>query len=256
MAAPCPHRRSRAAPHLLPDLRAHARPGLRGARPTPITTLVLDGRIATETRLPSERELAGGAAASAGPRSPPPTTRCAATASSPAGPASGSFVTVPAGSEPRPSLARWTHAGQRAPADVIDLSCAALPAPPDAAAGRRARAAARPRRVLPRRRLRAGRAAGAARGVADPVHRARRADPARADPGHQRRAARPRPAAAPAGRPGRPGAHRAADLPRRARRDPGQRRAHRPGADGRRTAAGRSASCRPRCARRSRGWPT
>jgi DNA-binding transcriptional MocR family regulator len=43
---------------------------------------------------------------------------------------SGSYVTVPPGSRPRPSLTRWAT-GNLDAADVIDLSCAALPAPPD-----------------------------------------------------------------------------------------------------------------------------
>src|SRR5690348_3892333 len=42
---------------------------------------------------------------------------------------SGSYVTVPAGSRPRPSLARWNVSGLP-DTETIDLSCAALPAPP------------------------------------------------------------------------------------------------------------------------------
>ncbi|HEV7193549.1 MAG TPA: PLP-dependent aminotransferase family protein [Jatrophihabitantaceae bacterium] len=109
---------------LLPDLRTQPGP-VYAALADGITALVLDGRIATETRLPSERELAAALRIS----------RATVTAAydglrgdgflaSRTG--SGSFVTVPSGSRARPSLSRW----HTAPAgDVIDLSCAALPAP-------------------------------------------------------------------------------------------------------------------------------
>ncbi|MCU1656240.1 MAG: GntR family transcriptional regulator [Pseudonocardiales bacterium] len=112
---------------LLPDLRTLPGP-VYSALGDAVTALVLDGRIATETRLPSERELAVALQVS----------RATVTAAYDAlrgdgflasRTGSGSFVTVPAGSVPRPSLSRWTMAGA-GPADVIDLSCAALPAPP------------------------------------------------------------------------------------------------------------------------------
>ncbi len=45
-------------PPCLPDVQALARPGLRSRCADAITALVLDGRIATETRLPTERDLA------------------------------------------------------------------------------------------------------------------------------------------------------------------------------------------------------
>jgi DNA-binding transcriptional MocR family regulator len=117
----------RALAALLPDL--HTLPGpVYAALSSAITALVLDGRIATETRLPSERELALALRIS----------RATVTAAYDALRAddyltsrtgSGSFVSVPAGSRVRTSLARWSTADTDAP-DVIDLSCAALPAPP------------------------------------------------------------------------------------------------------------------------------
>jgi DNA-binding transcriptional MocR family regulator len=103
----------RALVALLPDLRTQRGPVYAALRDA-ITALVLDGRIATETRLPSERELAGALT----------TSRATVTAAYDALRASGflasrtgsgSYVTVPAGP---------------ASADLIDLSCAALAAPP------------------------------------------------------------------------------------------------------------------------------
>ncbi len=121
----------RALADLLPDL--HAMPGpVYDALTRAISMLVLDGRITTETRLPSERELAAAlrlsratvTAAYDGLRS----TGFLASRTG-----AGSFVTVPASSEPRATLARWSTATTPVgtAADVIDLSCAALPAPPD-----------------------------------------------------------------------------------------------------------------------------
>ena len=179
-----------------------------------------------------------------------------ATASWPAAPARA--ATSPC-RRPPGRARRWPAGRPRGDrcSDVIDLSCAALPAPPDllpeAVAGGR-----RPARALPaRRRLRAGRAARCCATRWPPASPPRGvADPSRADPDHQRRAARARPAAAAAHRPGRPRAHRAAHLPGRARRDPGQRRPGGAGADGPgRRLAGRR-SCRPRCARPRPGSPT
>lgn len=118
----------RALAELLPDLRTMPGP-VYSALAHAVTSLVLDGRVATETRLPSERELAAALQVS----------RATVTAAYDAlrddgflasRTGSGSYVTVPAGSRPRPSLSRWTTRGSEA-GDVIDLSCAALPAPPD-----------------------------------------------------------------------------------------------------------------------------
>jgi DNA-binding transcriptional MocR family regulator len=130
----------RALADLLPDLRTMPGP-VYAALAHGITSLVLDGRVATETRLPSERELAVALHVSrATVTAAYDALRTDGFLASRTG--SGSFVTVPAGSQPRPSLARWTTRNSEA-ADVIDLSCAALPAPPDllpaavtAAAGR------------------------------------------------------------------------------------------------------------------------
>jgi DNA-binding transcriptional MocR family regulator len=112
---------------LLPDLRTLPGP-VYAALGDAITALVLDGRIATQTRLPSERDLASALGLSRA------TVTAAYDALRQSGfltsrTGSGSFVTVPTGSLPRPSIARWSRAG-RDGVDVIDLSCAALPAPP------------------------------------------------------------------------------------------------------------------------------
>jgi DNA-binding transcriptional MocR family regulator len=116
----------RALAALLPDLRSQRGPVYAALRDA-VTALVLDGRIATETRLPSERELAAALQISRA------TVTAAYDALRESGylasrTGSGSFVTVPAGSRPGPSLARWRAGG--AVDDVIDLSCAALAAPP------------------------------------------------------------------------------------------------------------------------------
>jgi DNA-binding transcriptional MocR family regulator len=113
---------------LLPDLRAMPGP-VYSALAHAVTTLVLDGRIATETRLPSERELAAALHVSrATVTAAYDTLRAGGFLASRTG--SGSFVSVPSGSTPRPSLSRWST---RSPdgADLIDLSCATLPAPPN-----------------------------------------------------------------------------------------------------------------------------
>ncbi|MDT4947650.1 MAG: hypothetical protein QOJ37_245 [Pseudonocardiales bacterium] len=118
----------RALADLLPDLRAMPGP-VYSALSHAVSTLVLDGRIATETRLPSERELAVALRLSrATVTAAYDSLRADGFLASRTG--SGSFVTVPAGSRPRPSLSRWSTSNSEAP-DVIDLSCAALPAPPD-----------------------------------------------------------------------------------------------------------------------------
>jgi DNA-binding transcriptional MocR family regulator len=118
----------RALADLLPSLRTMPGP-VYSALAHAITSLVLDGRVATETRLPSERELAVSLHVSrATVTAAYDELRTDGFLASRTG--SGSFVTVPAGSRPRPALARWTTRNSEAP-DVIDLSCAALPAPPD-----------------------------------------------------------------------------------------------------------------------------
>ncbi|MFN2517942.1 MAG: PLP-dependent aminotransferase family protein [Jatrophihabitantaceae bacterium] len=117
----------RALAALLPDLRTLPGP-VYSALADGITALVLDGRIATQARLPSERELAVALQIS----------RATVTAAYDALRAeyflisrtgSGSFVSVPAASRVRPSLARWSTVGSDSP-DVIDLSRATLAAPP------------------------------------------------------------------------------------------------------------------------------
>lgn len=117
----------RALAALLPDLRTQPGP-VYAALADSITALVLDGRIATETRLPSERELAAALKISrATVTSAYDGLRADGFLASRTG--SGSFVTVPVGSRVRPSLSRW-GTSSITPEDVIDLSCAALPAPP------------------------------------------------------------------------------------------------------------------------------
>jgi DNA-binding transcriptional MocR family regulator len=118
----------RALADLLPDLRRMPGP-VYSALAHAITSLVLDGRVATETRLPSERELAAALQVSrATVTAAYDALRADGFLASRTG--SGSYVTVPAGSRPRPSLVRWTTRMSET-GDVIDLSCAALPAPPD-----------------------------------------------------------------------------------------------------------------------------
>ena len=128
----------RSLAELLPDLRSMPGP-VYAALATGITSLVVDGRVATETRLPSERELAAALAVS----------RATVTAAYDALRAdgyldsrtgSGSYVTVPPELRPRSRLARWSAADE--PADVLDLSCATLAAPPDLLPGVVAEAAA------------------------------------------------------------------------------------------------------------------
>lgn len=116
----------RALAQLLPDLRYAPGP-VYSALADGITALVLDGRIAPETRLPSERELAKHLALS---RATITTAYDALRGSgflvSRTG--AGSFVTVPPTAR-RVSPSRWS-AAPVTPVDEIDLSCAALPAPP------------------------------------------------------------------------------------------------------------------------------
>jgi DNA-binding FadR family transcriptional regulator len=116
----------RALAALLPDVRAQRGP-VYTALCEAITALVLDGRVATETRLPSERELAAALHLSrATVTSAYDALRVAGYLTSRTG--SGSYVTVPAGTQPRPSLGIFRNGA--ASEDVIDLSCAALPALP------------------------------------------------------------------------------------------------------------------------------
>jgi DNA-binding transcriptional MocR family regulator len=124
--APVSRLGGRALATLLPDLRTLPGP-VYTALADGITALVLDGRVATETRLPSERELAVALQISrATVTAAYDSLRADGFLTSRTG--SGSFVSVPRGSRVRPSLARWTTAGSEAP-DVIDLSRAALAAP-------------------------------------------------------------------------------------------------------------------------------
>lgn len=116
----------RALAALLPDLRTQHGP-VYAALADAVTALVLDGRIATETRLPSERELAAALQVSrATVTAAYDALRASGFLASRTG--SGSYVAVPPGSRPGPSLARWRPGPDRA--GVIDLSCAALAAPP------------------------------------------------------------------------------------------------------------------------------
>jgi DNA-binding transcriptional MocR family regulator len=116
----------RALALLLPDLRFGPGP-VYSALADSITALVLDGRLAPETRLPSERELATHLALSrATITTAYDALRASGFVASRTG--AGSFVTVPRTAR-RVSPSRWTSATV-APADEIDLSCAALPAPP------------------------------------------------------------------------------------------------------------------------------
>src|SRR3954453_14774178 len=94
----------RALPHLLPNLRTMPGP-VYSALAHAITSLVLDGRVATETRLPSERELAAALRVSrATVTAAYDALRADGFLASRTG--SGSYVTVPANSRPRTSLVR------------------------------------------------------------------------------------------------------------------------------------------------------
>jgi DNA-binding transcriptional MocR family regulator len=114
---------SHALATLLPDLTsAGARRGaVYAAMAEALGSLVLDGRIAVGTRVPSERELAAALGLS----------RATVTAAYSALRAdgylisrtgSGSFTAVPAGTRASSSIARW--ATPAAPPDLIDLTCA------------------------------------------------------------------------------------------------------------------------------------
>jgi DNA-binding transcriptional MocR family regulator len=145
---------SRALAALLPDLtspgaRPGAGPGARsGARrgavyaalAEALSSLVLDGRIAVGTRVPSERELSAALGLSR-------TTVTAAYSAlradgyliSRAG--SGSFTAVPPGSRASSSTARWAPP-TAPPPDLIDLTCATPAGPATAIADAVAAAAA------------------------------------------------------------------------------------------------------------------
>ena len=108
---------------LLPDLTSsRARRGaVYAAMAEALCSLVLDGRIAVGTRVPSERDLAAALGLS----------RTAVTAAYSALRAdgylisrtgSGSFTAVPAGTRASGSTARW--APPAVPPDLIDLTCA------------------------------------------------------------------------------------------------------------------------------------
>jgi DNA-binding transcriptional MocR family regulator len=116
----------RALALLLPDLRYAPGP-VYSALADGITALVLDGRIAPETRLPSERELATCLALSrATVTTAYDVLRASGFVVSRTG--AGSFVTVPATAR-RVSSTRWAPATAGSHQE-LDLSCAALPAPP------------------------------------------------------------------------------------------------------------------------------
>src|SRR4051812_38025946 len=89
----------RALADLLPDVRSMPGP-VYGALARAITSLVLDGRVVTETRLPSERELATSLGLSrATVTAAYDQLRTDGFLASRTG--SGSYATVPAGAEPR-----------------------------------------------------------------------------------------------------------------------------------------------------------
>ena len=129
-----PSRASAAAP--LPHCFRICAPSparLRRPRPTRITALVLDGRIATETRLPSERELAAALRISrATVTAAYDALRADGFLASRTG--SGSFVTVPRGIARRvPSLARWSTSS---PQPRTSSTCPARRCPPRPACSR------------------------------------------------------------------------------------------------------------------------
>jgi DNA-binding transcriptional MocR family regulator len=136
--APVPRVGGRALAALLPDVRTLPGPvyaALAGA----VTALVLDGRVATETRLPSERELAAALQVSrATVTAAYDTLRGTGFLASRTG--SGSYVTAPAGAQPRPSVARFTTTSGGP--EVIDLSCGTLPAQANSRLGDAVQAAA------------------------------------------------------------------------------------------------------------------
>ncbi|WP_375500835.1 PLP-dependent aminotransferase family protein [uncultured Jatrophihabitans sp.] len=110
----------------LPDVRLLPGP-VYSALASGITALVVDGRVPTETRLPSERELAAALGLSrATVTAAYDALRAGGYLASRTG--SGSYVTVPVGRRPSSRIARWSTVGEAG--TVLDLSCATLPAPP------------------------------------------------------------------------------------------------------------------------------
>ena len=123
---------------LLPDVRTLPGPVYQ-ALADAVMALVLDGRVAPQTRLPSERELAAALRLSrATVTAAYDELRAKDFLTSRTG--SGSYVTVPSGAQPRTSGLRWSAAVGE---DVIDLSCATLPAPAEALSAAVAEAAQR-----------------------------------------------------------------------------------------------------------------
>ncbi len=122
--APVARVSARALTALLPALAEQPGP-VYAALADSITALVLDARIATGARLPSERELAGSLHVSrATVTAAYDALRSRGFLSSRSG--SGSYVTVPATAAPTQGMARWRTADAD---DVLDLSCATLSAP-------------------------------------------------------------------------------------------------------------------------------
>ena len=119
---------SHALAALLPDVTNSStrRGAVYAALAEALSSLILDGRIAVGTRVPSERELAEALGLSR-------TTVTAAYGALRADgyltsrTGSGSFTAVPAGSRARSSTARW--APPAVPPDLIDLTCAAPSGP-------------------------------------------------------------------------------------------------------------------------------
>jgi len=123
---------------LLPDMQTVA--GIKyGVLAGAITSLILDGRIALGSRLPSERELAGAVGLSrATVTAAYDALRSRGYLESRSG--SGSFVALPAGEAKRTIVQDWPQGGRdRA---TIDLTLAALTAPPGSVVGALAAAAA------------------------------------------------------------------------------------------------------------------
>ncbi len=111
---------------LLPDMQTVA--GIKyGVLTAAITSLILDGRVALGSRLPSERELAGAVGLSRA------TVTVAYDALRSRGylesrSGSGSFVVLPAGEVKRTVVRDWPQGGRDR--ETIDLTLAALTAPP------------------------------------------------------------------------------------------------------------------------------
>jgi DNA-binding transcriptional MocR family regulator len=132
---------SHALAALLPDLSSSGarRGAVYAALADALSSLVLDGRIAVGTRVPSERELAAALGLSR-------TTVTAAFSALRADgylvsrTGSGSFTAVPAGTKVSGSTVRWAPPGE--PLDLIDLTCATPAGPATAIADAVAAAAA------------------------------------------------------------------------------------------------------------------